>query len=142
MLIWYPWLGSNSKRDLMALTVLTGLVKSGKDPTPKIAPYNYMELPTNSHNFNQRWDRAFRIRMISNARLRGMIPGARVQIAAQNELPLRIGTIIRLNTAMALDKTHPLLVVVTDGVDNGARLEQVFSAECQVISTIKAKDDE
>ena len=142
MLIWYPWLESNSKRDLMALTILSGLVKGGQDPVPKIAPYQYMELTTSSHNFNQRWDRAFRIRMIGNARLRGMVPGARVQIAAQNELPLRTGTIVRLNTAMALEKMHPLLVVVTDKPGDGARLEQVFSAECKIITPLEVKDDE
>ena len=126
----------------MALTTLTGLVKGGQDPVPKIAPYKYVEQFTNSHNFNQRWDRAFRIRMIANARLRGMIPGARVEIAAHNELPLRTGTIVRLNTAMVLDKTHPLLVVVTDKPGDGARLEQVFSAECKVISAQEVKEYE
>ena len=126
----------------MALTVLSGLVKGLKEPPVKISPYSYVEPTSNSHNFNQRWDRAFRIRMIGNARLRGMVPGARVQIAAQNELPLRIGTIIRLNTAMALDKTYPLLVVVTEKPGNGAGLEQVFTAECQVITSLEVKDNE
>ena len=126
----------------MALTVLSGFVKGLKEPPAKISPYSYMEPASSSHNFNLRWDRAFRIRMIGNARSRRMVPGARVQIAAQNELPLRTGTIIRLNTAMTLDKTHPLLVVVTDKPGDGARLEQVFTAECEVISVQEVKEDE
>ena len=124
----------------MALTVLSGVVKGAEDLTSKQS-YSCEDV-SSSFNFDTRWKRAVRIRSIGAARTRGLVPGARVHIAALNNLPLRTGTIVRLNTALSLDKDYPLLVVITDQAHGAASIEQVFHTECQVISPLEVKEDE